>query len=128
MKTNAQKPKAPKTARTLDDDIAALQERLARLQAQKREKERKELERNQKAIVAFLLAEKFNTVPIEEWTAAAPALRKLLKVRASKGAAQDAPSTASGSQRTTHLAKAAPDVVADPSAEPENAVAPVPAG
>jgi len=92
MKTNAQNPKPKKPAKTLDDEIAALQEKLARLQVQKREKERKELERNQKAIAAFLHAEKLDTIPVEKWTAALPALRRLLKALEQKGTAADAPS------------------------------------
>ena len=93
MKTDAQNPKPKKAAKTLDDEIAALQEKLTRLQAQKREKERKELERNQKAIAAFLHAEKLDTIPIEKWTTALPALRKLLKASEQKGATVDTPST-----------------------------------
>lgn len=91
MKTDAQSSTPKKAARTLDDEIAALQERLARLQSQKREKERKELERNQKAITALLRSEKLDTVPIEKWTEALPALRKLLKVAAPNGASSSPP-------------------------------------
>jgi TolA-binding protein len=80
MKTDTQKAKPKRAPKTLEDEIAALQEKLARLQAQKRDKERKDLERNQKAIATFLRTEKLDTVPIERWTAAAPALRKLLKL------------------------------------------------
>lgn len=77
--TKNPKQKKPKS---LDEEIAAAQDRLNRLVAQKREAERKALERNQKAIAALLRSEKFDAVPIEEWTAALPSLRKLLKIGA----------------------------------------------
>lgn len=74
----------PRKAKSLDDEINAAQERLNRLLAQKREKERKELERNQKAISAFLRAEKLDTVPVEKWSESLPALRRLFKVDSGK--------------------------------------------
>jgi len=76
-----------KKAKSLDEEIAAAQERLNKLQAQKREKERKDLEKNQKAIAAFLRAEKLDMVPIEKWTDALAALRRVLKEEGPKAAA-----------------------------------------
>lgn len=93
MKTNTPDPKPKKGGKSLDEEIAAVQEKLLRLQAQKRDQERKALERNQKAIGAFLRAEKLDTVPVERWTAALPALRKLLKVEEGKGGAAPAPAS-----------------------------------
>jgi hypothetical protein len=99
MKTDVQKPLPKKAAKSLDDEIALLQEKLARLQAQKREKERKELERNQKAITTFLRNEKLDMVPVEKWTAALPGLRKLLKVDEPKAIASSTlPSTSRPTQ------------------------------
>jgi hypothetical protein len=80
MKTHTHRTEPKKATRTLDEEIAALQEKLVRLQAQKREKERKELERNQKAIAALLRSEKLDMVPSDRWIAALPMLRRLLKV------------------------------------------------
>jgi TolA-binding protein len=84
MKEKTQQPQVKKV-KSLDDEIAAAQDRLNRLLAQKREKERKDLERNQKAIYGFLRSEKLDAVPVDAWTAALPALRKLLKVEQTKG-------------------------------------------
>lgn len=86
MKEQTQSTRVKK-AKSLDEEIAAAQERLNKLQAQKREKERKDLEKNQKAIAAFLRAEKLDMVPVEQWTEALAALRRVLKVEEPKGAA-----------------------------------------
>jgi hypothetical protein len=123
MKTDVQNPKPKKAAKSLDDEITALQEKLARLQAQKREKERKELERNQKAIAAFLRTEKLDTVPVEKWTAALPGLRKLLKVEEPKGATPPGPAAASGPQPTASQAKGGHSAAASKAAQPEAAEA-----
>lgn len=73
-----------KKVRSLDEEIAAAQEKLARLQAQKRDRERKDLERNQKAIYTMLRTEKLDVVPIEVWNKSLPALRKLFKISETK--------------------------------------------
>jgi len=73
-----------KKVRSLDEEIAAAQEKLARLQAQKRDRERKDLERNQKAIYTMLRTEKLDAVPIELWNKSLPALRKLFKISETK--------------------------------------------
>lgn len=81
-----------KKAKSLDEEIAAAQQKLNMLVAKKREEERKALERNQKAIAALLRTEKLDAVPIEQWTSALTALRKLLKVEAPKGGEAGTPS------------------------------------
>lgn len=96
MSEESQSTRAKKV-RSLDEEIAAAQEKLARLQAQKRERERKDLERNQKAIYTMLRTEKLDAVPIEVWTKSLPALRKLFKISESKpGAVQVADQQAEG--------------------------------
>jgi hypothetical protein len=82
-----------KKGKSLDEEIAAAQERLTKLMNQKREKERKDLERNQKAITTLLRTEKLDTVPVEKWTEALPGLRRLLKVEEAKGARASAPAS-----------------------------------
>ena len=101
MKASAENPKPKKVPKSLDDEIAALQEKLARLQEQKREKERKDLERNQKAIATMLRNEKLDTVPIDRWTSALPALRKLLKAEPWRGAASPAPTATPRPEQTS---------------------------
>lgn len=116
MKTDAQKAKPKKAPKTLDDEIAAVQEKLARLQAQKRDKERKDLERNQKAITTFLRAEKFDTVPIDQWTAAVCGLRKLLKVAGPTGGTMGQASAGAGPERPSGVTKAGQGADADETA------------
>jgi hypothetical protein len=108
MKNDAQNPKPKKGAKTLDEEIAAAQERLLRLQAQKREQERKALERNQKAIAAFLRTEKLDAIPIEKWTAALAGLRKLLKVEEAKGEAPASPAAPSSASSERSAGSATP--------------------
>lgn len=83
MSDMTQNPKQKK-AKSLDEEIAATQQKLNMLVAKKRDEERKALERNQKAIAALLRTERLDAIPIEQWTAALTALRKLLKVEAQK--------------------------------------------
>lgn len=106
MKTETRDAKPKKAPKTLENEIAALQEKLARLQAQKREKERKDLERNQKAIATFLRAEKLDTVPIERWTTSASALRKLLKLAEPTGATMGQTSASAAPAQSTNPTKA----------------------
>jgi hypothetical protein len=100
MNDQQQAAKAKKTTKSLDDEIAATREKLRKLEEQKKDKERKELEKNRKAITALLSTEKLDTMPVEIWTAALPGLRKLLKVpeaKESKSAGGVRPSATAGS-------------------------------
>ncbi|WP_186087327.1 hypothetical protein [Burkholderia gladioli] len=77
---------AGKTARapkSLDEEIERAAARLKRLQEQKRTKERQEVERNERAIVDLLKAEKLNVVPAEKWKAGLAGIRRALGVAAS---------------------------------------------
>ena len=78
--------KSKKTQKSLDEEIAAAEERLKRLKQRKAEKEQKELERNQKLVYAFLRTEKLDAVPIEIWSKTLAQLRKLLKTDTEKDA------------------------------------------
>ncbi|WP_186053752.1 hypothetical protein [Burkholderia gladioli] len=77
---------AGKTARapkSLDEEIERAAAKLKRLQEQKRTKERQEVERNERAIVELLKAEKLNVVPAENWKAGLTGIRRALGVAAS---------------------------------------------
>lgn len=74
-KTSA-KPGRP--SRTLDEEIAAAAERLAALRNRKRDSERAERERNQKAIIALIKAEGLDEIHSDAWREAAPKLREVL--------------------------------------------------
>ncbi len=72
------KGKPGRPSRTLDEEIAAAEERLRALKEKKREDERRALERNQKAIVYLLRTELLDEIPIGQWKAAVPTLRAVL--------------------------------------------------
>jgi len=110
--------KGKKVQKSLDDEIAAAEERLKRLRQQKAEKERKELERNQKLIYAFLRAEKLDAVPIETWSKNLPQLRRLLKADTDKDAVKAEPEASKASKGTAgHTASdAARKVAPEPAA------------
>ncbi len=72
------KGKPGRPSRTLDEEIAAAEERVRALKEKKREDERRVLERNQKAIVYFLRTELLDEIPIANWKAAVPRIRGLL--------------------------------------------------
>ena len=63
MSDTTQNPKQKK-AKSLDEEIAATQQKLNMLVAKKRDEERKALERNQKAIAALLRTERLDAIPI----------------------------------------------------------------
>lgn len=73
----AAKPGRP--SRSIDEEIAAAQERLEALRARKREQERQEREKNQKAIAALIRAEGLDDVSSDVWKAALPQIRKALE-------------------------------------------------
>lgn len=72
------KGKPGRPSRTLDEEIAAAEERVRALKEKKREDERRALERNQKAIVYLLRTELLDEIPVVNWKAAAPKIRDLL--------------------------------------------------
>jgi hypothetical protein len=72
------KGKPGRPSRTLDQEIAAAEERVRALKEKKREDERRALERNQKAIVYLLRTELLDEIPIANWKAAVPRIRGLL--------------------------------------------------
>ncbi len=72
------KGKPGRPSRTLDEEIAAAEERVRALKEKKREDERRALERNQKAIVHLLRTELLDEIPVAKWKAAVPKIRDLL--------------------------------------------------
>lgn len=71
--------KAGRPSRTLDEEIAAAAEKLEALRLRKREQERAERERNQKAIAALIRAEGLDDVAADVWKTAMPKIREALK-------------------------------------------------
>ncbi|MBN3829533.1 hypothetical protein G3O00_38970 [Burkholderia sp. Ac-20384] len=72
--------KTTRAPKSLDDEITRAEQKLKRLQEQKRTNERKALERNERAIFDVLKAEKLNEVPAENWKAGIAAIRRALGV------------------------------------------------
>jgi len=65
-------------ARTIEDEIAAQREKLKRLEEKKKELQRLDRERNQKAVLDLIRAERLDNVPAEKWRQAMPKLKVLL--------------------------------------------------
>lgn len=91
-KQNAGKPGRP--SRTIDEEIAATETRLRQLREKKRDDERKELERNQRAIMAVLREADLDHVPATAWKSAIPAIGKLLHPSPASGGGSKAPAPA----------------------------------
>ena len=75
QKTSA---KAGRPSRTLKEEIAVTEQRLQQLKAKQREEERRELEKNQKAIMVLLKSEGLDEVSLEKWQTNLPKLVELL--------------------------------------------------
>lgn len=71
--------KVGRPSRTLAEEIEAAERRLQSLRERQREEQRRDLERNQKAILALIRTEGLDGVPADRWKAAVPKLRKLLE-------------------------------------------------
>ncbi len=82
MQTLAKRTRGPRQPRALDDEIAEAEANLAKLRVKKKEKERKDLERNEKAIVTLLISEGLNRVSIDQWQGAVAKLHELLDEKA----------------------------------------------
>lgn len=67
-------------ARTLEEEIAAQRDKLRKLEERQREQKRKEQERNTKAVLELIRAEKLDAVPAEQWKLAMPAIKSALLV------------------------------------------------
>lgn len=71
--------KAGRPSRTLDEEIAAAESRVAQLKAKKREDERRKLEQNQKAIMALVKSAGLDAIEADVWEKALPKLKELLE-------------------------------------------------
>lgn len=76
-------PSGGRKARTLEEEIAAQRDKLRKLEERQREQKRKEQERNTKAVLELIRAEKLDAVPAEQWKLAMPAIKAALLVDSS---------------------------------------------
>jgi len=79
---NGMKPE--KKQKSFDDEIAAQREKLRILIEKKNEHDRKEKERNQKAVIALIQSERLDAVPMEQWQAQIESIKRLLLGEAKK--------------------------------------------
>lgn len=68
--------------RTLEQEIALQRDKLKRLEDRQREQQRKDREKNQKAVLELIRAEKLDTVSATQWRNAMPAIRAALQLQA----------------------------------------------
>ena len=71
--------KAGRPSRTLEEEIAAAEQRLQQLKAKKRDDERRKLEQNQKAIMALVKSAGLDAIEAEIWEKALPKIKDLLE-------------------------------------------------
>jgi Spy/CpxP family protein refolding chaperone len=84
MKDATNDTKGGRKVRTLDEEIAAQREKLKKLEDKQREIQRKDREKNQKAVLELIKAEKLDTVSADQWRAAMPAIKAALLVNPSE--------------------------------------------
>lgn len=88
--------KAGRPSRTLEEEIAAAEQRLQQLKAKKREDERRKLEQNQKAVMALLKSAGLDAIEANIWEKALPKLKELLEEPKSMKAAKASENGAEG--------------------------------
>jgi hypothetical protein len=70
--------KVGRPSRSLEEEIAATEQRLLQLRTKKRDEEKREIEKNQKAILAMVKSAGLDSIPAEKWQAVIPKLTELL--------------------------------------------------
>ncbi len=75
----AEKPtKVGRPARSLEQEIEAQREKLNKLLSRQREQAQREREKNQRAIVELVKAERLDAISVERWREALPAIKTAL--------------------------------------------------
>ena len=100
--------KAGRPSRTLEEEIAAAESRLAQLKAKKREDEKRKMEQNQKAIMALLRSAGLDAIEAEVWQKALPKLKDLLEAPKPSKAAKPAEAFSANSTPVVATAQAEP--------------------
>lgn len=81
-------PKPGRKPKSLDAEIAAAEAKLRKLQDRQKEQQKKERDKNQKAVLELIKAEKLDTVSPELWSRAMPKIKALLTTETVKPPAQ----------------------------------------
>lgn len=95
--------KVGRPSRSVDEEIAAMEERLRALKAKKRDDERREAERNEKAIIATIKAAGLLSLPHAVWEAKLPKVLKAFEGQtfAQFSATEDAREAAGSADKST---------------------------
>lgn len=80
-------PKGGRKPKSLEAEIAAAAEKLRKLQDRQKEQQRKDREKNQKAVLELIKAERLDSVSPELWSKAMPQIKALLLPEPAKLAA-----------------------------------------
>ena len=92
MNATEKSTNVPKKQKSIDDEILALNEKLKKLVAKKKDTERKERARNQKAVLELIASERLESVSVKKWESVMPQLKVLLGVELAKQTATQKPS------------------------------------
>lgn len=112
MEKSQKRTRGPRKIRAIDDEIAAAEVALAQLRSQKKEKDRKDIERNKDAISAVLMSEGLFKISVETWINAMPQLLELLKADSEQMPETDKPVKRTRRRRNQlGVLESAPDVV-----------------
>ena len=76
--------KLAKGAKTIQDEISSTKEKLRKLEDRQKEQVKKERDRNQRAVLDIIKAEKLDVVSPEKWQEAMPKIRAILLSKDSK--------------------------------------------
>lgn len=93
--------KAGRPSRTLDEEIAAAESRVAQLKAKKREDERRKLEQNQKSIMALVKSAGLDAIEADVWEKVLPKLKEMLETPKSSKHPKPSETLASNSASAT---------------------------
>jgi len=69
---------ALRRSKSLEDEIAKAEQRVRRLHDQQREAQKRERERNQRAVLDLLKTEKLDLIPAARWRDALPKIKDVL--------------------------------------------------
>lgn len=75
----AQKKRPGRVSRSLDEEIEFQREKLRKLEARKKEEDRKTRERNQRGILQLIASEGLDDVGVEAWKNAMPQIKAALQ-------------------------------------------------
>ena len=67
--------------RSLEEEITVQRDKLKKLEERQRENQRKDRERNTKAVLELIRVEKLDLVSAENWKSALPTIKEALQVK-----------------------------------------------